>query len=107
MHFVRAKPVLVECGPDHMIDPADVERAVTDKTRVIMPVQLNGRTCDMDALQTIADQHDLLIIEDAAQALGSRFKNKCAGTFGVAGTFSFYPAKLLGCFGDGGCCGHK
>ena len=102
VHFVNAEPVLVECGPDHMIDPVAVERAVTDKTRVIMPVQLNGRTCDMDALQTIADQHNLIIIEDAAQALGSRFKNNCAGTFGIAGTFSFYPAKLLGCFGDGG-----
>lgn len=102
VHFVDAEPVLVECGPDHMIDPADVERVITDKTRVIMPVQLNGRTCDMDALQTIADEHELLIIEDAAQALGSRFRDKYAGTFGVAATFSFYPAKLLGCFGDGG-----
>jgi dTDP-4-amino-4,6-dideoxygalactose transaminase len=85
-----------------MIDPADIERAVTDKTRAIMPVQLNGRTCDMDALQYVADQHGLLIIEDAAQALGSCFRSKFAGTFGIAGTFSFYPAKLLGCFGDGG-----
>ena len=102
VHFAGAIPVLVECGPDHMIDPSAVEKAVTDRTRVIIPVQLNGRTCDMDALQTIADRHDLLIIEDAAQAFGSRFRNKYAGTFGIAGTFSFYPAKLLGCFGDGG-----
>ncbi len=102
IHFVGATPVLVECGPDHMIDPIDVERAITDKTQAIMPVQLNGRTCDMDTLQTIANHHGLLIIEDAAQALGSRFNGKCAGTFGLAGTFSFYPAKLLGCFGDGG-----
>jgi len=102
IHFVGATPVLVECGPDHMIDPIDVEQAITDKTQAIMPVQLNGRTCDMDTLQSIADHHDLIIIEDAAQALGSRFNGKCAGTFGLAGTFSFYPAKLLGCFGDGG-----
>lgn len=102
VHYVGATPVLVECGADHMIDPNDVERAVTDKTRVLMPVQLNGRTCDMDALQTVADRYGLLIIEDAAQGLGSKFKGKCAGTFGTAGTFSFYPAKLLGCFGDGG-----
>ena len=102
IHFVGATPVLVECGPDHMIDPIDVERVITDKTQAIMPVQLNGRTCDMDALQTIANRHGLLIIEDAAQALGSRFNGKYAGTFGLAGTFSFYPAKLLGCFGDGG-----
>jgi dTDP-4-amino-4,6-dideoxygalactose transaminase len=101
-HFVGATPVLVECGADHMIDPESVERAITDKTRVIMPTQLNGRTCDMDALQAIADNHGLIIIEDAAQALSSKFSGKCAGTFGLAGTFSFYPAKLLGCFGDGG-----
>jgi dTDP-4-amino-4,6-dideoxygalactose transaminase len=56
----------------------------------------------MDALQKIAERHGLIIIEDAAQALGSQFKEKGAGTFGMAGTFSFYPAKLLGCFGDGG-----
>jgi len=101
-HFVGAKPVLVECGPDHMIDPESVERAVTDNTRIIMPTQLNGRTCDMDVLQVIADKHGLIIIEDAAQALSSKFRGKCAGTFGLAGTFSFYPAKVLGCFGDGG-----
>ena len=101
-HFVGAKPVLVECRADHMIDPESVKQAITDKTRVIMPTQLNGRTCDMDALQEIADDHGLVIIEDAAQALSSRFKGKYAGTFGLAGTFSFYPAKLLGCFGDGG-----
>jgi len=67
-----------------------------------MPTQLNGRTCDMDALQAIADEYGLIIIEDAAQALFSKFNGKCAGTFGLAGTFSFYPAKVLGCFGDGG-----
>ena len=101
-HFVGAKPVLVECGADHMIDPESIERAITDNTRVIMPTQLNGRTCDMDALQAIADEYGLIIIEDAAQALSSKFRGRCAGTFGLAGTFSFYPAKLLGCFGDGG-----
>lgn len=102
VHFVGATPVLVECGADHMIEPGSVERAITEKTRVIMPTQLNGRTCDMDALQAIADKYGLIIIEDASQALSSRFKGKCAGTFGLAGTFSFYPAKVLGCFGDGG-----
>jgi dTDP-4-amino-4,6-dideoxygalactose transaminase len=102
VHFVGATPVLVECGADHMIDPDSVKKTITGRTRVIMPTQLNGRTCDMDALQAIADQHNLIIIEDAAQALYSKFKGKCAGTFGLAGTFSFYPAKVLGCFGDGG-----
>lgn len=102
VHYVGATPVLVECGADHMVDPESVRKAVTDKTRAIMPVQLNGRTADMAALQSIADKHGLVIIEDAAQALGSKFNDRYAGTFGSAGTFSFYPAKLLGCFGDGG-----
>jgi dTDP-4-amino-4,6-dideoxygalactose transaminase len=102
IHFAGATPVLVECGPDHMIDPAAAEAAVTPRTAAIMPVQLNGRTCDMDALQAIADKHGLVIIEDAAQALGSKYKGRNAGTFGLAAEFSFYPAKVLGCFGDGG-----
>jgi dTDP-4-amino-4,6-dideoxygalactose transaminase len=102
VHFAGATPVLVECGPDHMIDPSAVAAAVTPRTAAIMPVQLNGRTCDMDALQSIADRHGLAIVEDAAQALGSKFKGRSAGTFGIAAEFSFYPAKVLGCFGDGG-----
>lgn len=102
VHMVGATPVLAECGPDHMLDAADVEKRVTSKTRAIMPVQVNGRTCDMDALQSVADRHGLMLVEDAAQALGSKFKGRCAGTFGKFGTISFYPAKLLGCFGDGG-----
>jgi dTDP-4-amino-4,6-dideoxygalactose transaminase len=67
-----------------------------------MPVQINGRTCDMAALQALADKHGVMIVEDAAQGLGSKFNGQCAGTFGKFGTISFYPAKLLGCFGDGG-----
>ncbi|MEK7403992.1 MAG: DegT/DnrJ/EryC1/StrS family aminotransferase [Acidobacteriota bacterium] len=102
IHFAGATPVPVECGPDHLIDAAAVEAAVTARTRAIMPTQLNGRTCDMDALQAIADRHGLLIIEDAAQGLGSKFKGRSAGAFGVAAAISFYPAKLLGCLGDGG-----
>ena len=102
IHFAGATPVLVECGADHMVDPESVAAAVTPKTRAIMPVQLNGRTCDMDALQAIADKHDLVIVEDAAQAIGSKYKGKNAGTFGIAAEISLYPAKILGCFGDGG-----
>lgn len=102
IHFVGAKPVLADMGPDHMIDPASVAEKVTGRTKAIMPVQLNGRTCNMEALQAVADEHGLQIVEDAAQALGSMFKGRCAGTFGTFGTFSFYPAKVLGCFGDGG-----
>lgn len=102
VHYVGATPVLVECGRDHLIDPGAVAAAITEKTRAIIPVQLNGRTADMESLKDLADAHNLLIIEDAAQGLGSKFKGRSAGSFGAAGTFSFYPAKLLGCFGDGG-----
>lgn len=102
VHFAGGTPVLADCGADHLIDPASVERLITGKTRAICPVQLNGRTADMDWLGQIAQRHGLLILEDAAQGLGSRFNGKLAGTFGVAAAFSFYPAKILGCFGDGG-----
>tara|TARA_R110000787_G_scaffold89896_18_gene190235 strand:+ start:58 stop:1179 length:1122 start_codon:yes stop_codon:yes gene_type:complete len=102
IHLVGATPILADMAPDHMIDPLSVAEKVTERTKAIMPVQLNGRTSDMDALQAIADKHGLQIVEDAAQALGSMYKGKCAGTFGSFGTFSFYPAKVLGCFGDGG-----
>jgi dTDP-4-amino-4,6-dideoxygalactose transaminase len=102
VHLVGATPVLAECGADHMLDAADVENRITSKTKAIMPVQINGRTCDMDALRAVAEKHGIMIVEDAAQALGSKFNGQCAGTFGKFGTISFYPAKLLGCFGDGG-----
>lgn len=102
VHLVGAKPVLAELGVDHMLDAADVEKRITPRTKAIMPVQINGRTCDMDALGAVAKRHNLMIVEDAAQGLGSTFKGQSAGTFGKFGTISFYPAKLLGCFGDGG-----
>lgn len=102
IHFVGAVPVPVEAAPDHSIDPKSVEAAITPRTRAILPTHLNGRTCDMDALRAIAEAHRLLIVEDAAQALGSKFKGQCAGTFGTAAATSFYPAKLLGSFGDAG-----
>ena len=102
IHFAGATPVPVDCGVDHLIDPASVEAAITSRTRAILPVHLNGRTCDMDTLGAIAARHDLLIVEDAAQALGSRFKGRAAGTFGAGAAISFFPAKMLGCLGDGG-----
>lgn len=102
IHFAGGIPVPVEAGADHLIDPESVERAVTRKTKAVMPTQLNGRTANMDALCRIAKTHGLQIYEDAAQALGSRYKGQCAGTFGVASCISFYPAKILGCLGDGG-----
>ncbi len=102
VHFAGATPVPVDCGADHLIDATAVGAAVTRHTRCILPTHLNGRTCDMDALQNVADRHGLVLVEDAAQGLGSRFKGRCAGTFGIAAAISFYPAKVLGCFGDGG-----
>lgn len=102
IYFAGATPILVECLDDHLVDPDSVRQALTSRTRAIMPVQLNGRTADMNAIQEIATENGLVIIEDAAQGLGSRYRGRSAGTFGLAGTFSFYPAKLLGCFGDGG-----
>lgn len=103
IHHAGGTPVLADCGRDHLIDPQSVKRLVTSRTRGIMPVQLNGRTADMDAIEAIAREHDLFIVEDSCQALGSKFKGRFAGTFGIAGSISFYPSKTLGCFGDGGC----
>ena len=102
VHHVGGTPVLADCGPDHLIDSVDVARRITDKTKAILPVQLNGRTASMDGIENLARQYGLKIVEDSAQALGSKFKGRFAGTFGVAGTCSFYPSKTLGCFGDGG-----
>jgi dTDP-4-amino-4,6-dideoxygalactose transaminase len=102
IHHAGGKPVLVDCGKDHLIDPVSVKKHITKKTKAILPVQLNGRTADMDSITAIAEDNNLFIVEDSCQALGSKFKNKYAGTFGKAGAFSFYPSKTLGCFGDGG-----
>lgn len=102
VHHAGGVPVLVDCGADHLIDARKLAASLTARTAAIMPVQLNGRTADMRALMAFADAHGLFVVEDAAQALGSRFGGRMAGSFGRAGTFSFYPAKLLGCFGDGG-----
>lgn len=102
IHNNGATPVLADCGDDHLVDPASMEAFITPRTKAIMPVQLNGRVCDMDQLLAIANKHKLLLIEDSSQGLGAKFRGRCAGTFGLAGVFSFYPAKVLGCFGDGG-----
>jgi len=99
---VGAIPVPIECGQDHLIDHRLIEEAITSNTKVIMPTQLNGRTAKMDEICDIANKHELVIIEDSAQALGSKFNGRNAGTFGLGGCISFYPAKVLGCLGDGG-----
>ena len=95
-------PIPVDIGDDNLIDPKAVEDAITPKTVGIMPTQLNGRICDMDAILEIAKKHGLFVVEDAAQALGSRYKGQHAGTFGLASAISFFPAKVLGCLGDAG-----
>ena len=95
-------PVPVDIGKDNLLDPVAVEAAITSRTVGIMPTQLNGRVCDMDALQTIAEKYGLFVVEDAAQALGASYKGKAAGTFGLASDISFFPAKTLGCLGDAG-----
>lgn len=98
----RAKPVLVEVREDFNMDIDAMEAAITEKTRAIIPVYLNGRMAEMEKLMEIAKKHNLAVIEDAAQALGAKFQGKMAGSIGLTGCFSFYPAKILGCFGDGG-----
>ncbi len=103
IHYSGATPVPVDAGWDHLIDPESVERAITPKTKAIMPTQLNGRCADMDALRDICDRHGLFLLEDSAQAMGARYNGEVAGSFGRGGVISFYPAKTLGCLGDGGC----
>ena len=100
--YCGAEPIPCEAGVDHLIDVTKIEKLITKKTRAIMPTQLNGRVSDMDSILEIANKYGLEVFEDSAQALGARYKGKHAGTFGVGGCISFYPAKILGCFGDGG-----
>lgn len=96
-------PVLVEPYIDtYNMNPAEIEKAVTKKTVAIMPVHLYGQCCEMDTILQIATAHNLLVIEDCAQAHGAMYKGKLAGTFGDYGAFSFYPTKNLGALGDAG-----
>lgn len=100
--YCGAKPILVDIGEDMNMDVEQVEQVITPRTKAIIPVHLNGRMCDMARLMEIANERDLIVIEDAAQALGAKFEDKKAGSFGLTGCFSFYPAKMLGAAGDGG-----
>jgi dTDP-4-amino-4,6-dideoxygalactose transaminase len=97
-----ARPVFVDVLPDQNIDPAAIERAVTPRTRAIMPVHLTGRVCRMDAILEIAARHGLLVIEDAAQSIGSMFQGRKSGSFGHFGCFSAHPLKNLNALGDAG-----
>ena len=100
--FTGATPIPVEAGPDHLIDTESIIKAITPRTKAIIPTQLNGRVANMDKILDIAKEYGLQIYEDSAQALGAKYKGQCAGSFGLGGCISFYPAKTLGCFGDGG-----
>ena len=98
-----ATPVLVDCDPiTQQIDPQAVDAAITSKTAAIVAVHLYGRLAPMDELIEISEKNGLLLLEDAAQAHGARYKGKRAGSMGIAAGFSFYPAKNLGAWGDGG-----
>lgn len=101
--YVGATPVFVE--PDirtYNIDPSLIEAAITEKTKCILPVHLYGQPADMGPIMALAQKHDLLVLEDAAQAHGALYGGRRVGSFGNAGAFSFYPGKNLGALGDGG-----
>lgn len=100
---VGATPVFSDCTSDtYIIDPADTERKITDKTKAIIPVHLYGQCANMDAFKQIADKQGLKIVEDCAQAAGATYQGRKAGSLGDAGCVSFFPTKNLGCAGDGG-----
>ena len=101
--FTGARPVLVDCDPKtYNIDPQKIERAITEKTKAIMPVYLYGQPPEMDTILKIAKKHNLYVVEDACQAHGAKYKNKKTGSIGNIAAFSFYPGKNLGAYGDGG-----
>ncbi len=101
--FAGAKPVFVDIDEEsYTMDPAQLEAAITPRTKAVVPVHLFGRPADMDPIVEIARAHGLHVIEDAAQAHGAAYKGRRAGSLGDAGCFSFYPGKNLGAFGEGG-----
>lgn len=103
IHRLNARPVFVDIDPEtYNLDVAQIEAAITPQTRAIIPVHLYGQMADMDALMEVAQRHNLIVIEDAAQAIGSEYKGRRAGSIGHLGCFSFFPSKNLGGFGDGG-----
>jgi dTDP-4-amino-4,6-dideoxygalactose transaminase len=99
---VGARPVLTDCDPQGAMDVTAVAAAITPSTRAIVPVHMFGRIADVDAIRSLAADHDLSVIEDACQAHGAIWRGQRAGSFGQVAAFSFYPGKNLGAFGDGG-----
>lgn len=101
--FLGAKPVFVDIDEKtYNIDPSKIEQAITPKTKAIIPVSLYGQPADMDSIKAIVDKHDLKVIIDGAQSFGSTYKGKTDSNLGDISTTSFFPAKPLGCYGDGG-----
>lgn len=97
-----AIPVFVDIGDDLSIDPLKIREAIGPMTRAVMPVHLSGHSCDMSEVMKIAQEFNLVIIEDAAPAIGAKYQGRCVGTFGDFGAFSLHPLKTLGVLGDGG-----
>lgn len=101
--YVGARPVFVDIDPETFnLDPKQVKRAISPKTRALLPVHLFGQPADMNGLLTLAEEYGLSIIEDCAQSFGAQYQGRQTGTIGMAGAFSFFPSKNLGCYGDGG-----
>lgn len=101
--YIGARPVFVDVDPQTLnMDAAQVEAAITERTKVIMPVHLHGQPADLDPLLDIARRHRLIVIEDAAQAHAAEYKGRRVGSIGDLGCFSFYPGKNLGAYGEGG-----
>ena len=99
---VGAIPRFVDVNNDFLMDHNKIEKLINNKTKAIIPVHLYGQPCNMESIMKIAKKNKIKVIEDCAQAHGSKYKNKFAGTFGDLGCFSFYPTKILGAYGDGG-----
>ena len=101
---MNAVPVFTDIDPvTFNMNPEDIEKRITEKTRAIIPVHLYGQSCEMDRILGIAKKHNIRVVEDGAQAIGVQYKDgKRVGTIGDIGCFSFFPSKNLGCFGDGG-----
>ena len=102
IEMVGAKTIFADIDEHNLLCPISAASKINSKTRAIMPTQLNGRCANMDALRKLVNDNNLLLTEDSAQGLGAMYGDEYAGTFGSFGTLSFYPAKLIGCFGDGG-----
>lgn len=103
IHLLGLKSVLVDVDYDtFLIDPEQIKKAITPKTKAIIPVHLFGQCANMDEIMKIAEEHNLFVVEDTAQAIGADYKGQKAGTIGHIGATSFFPSKNLGCYGDGG-----